>query len=63
MGLSNFNWSVLHDDGTVVKVYTEDIEIALSIAYQKTKVEQPLAVIRGDYYKDEDAIDPEEGEE
>lgn len=58
MGLSNFNWSVLHDNGTVIKVYTETPEIALSIAYMKTKDEQPLAIIRGDCLsKDDDAID------
>ena len=57
MGLSNFNWSVLHDNGTVIKVYTETPEIALSIAYMKTKDEQPLAIIRGDCsFKDDDAI-------
>lgn len=58
MGLSKFNWSVLHNDGTVIKVYTEDVEIALSIAYMKTKDEQPLAIIRGNCLsKDDDAID------
>ena len=62
MGLSKFNWSVLHDDGKVVKVYTENVDIALSIACARTQDEQPLAVIRGSLYKDDDAIDGADGE-
>lgn len=60
MGLSKYNWSVIHDDGTVVKVYTTDIDVALSIAYVRTHDEQPLAVVRGSFLeKDDDAIDGE----
>lgn len=63
MGLSKYNWSVLHDDGTIVKVYTADIDVALSIAYARTHDEQPVAVVRGSFWeKDNDAIDGETGE-
>lgn len=63
MGLSKYNWSVIHDDGTIVKVYTTDIDVALSIAYGRTHDEQPVAVVRGNLWgKDDDAIDGETGE-
>lgn len=58
MGLSSFNWSILYDNKTVIKVYTSDPNVALSVGYKQTKREQPLALIRGDCIsKDEDAIE------
>ena len=57
MSLSKFNWIIVYDNGKVVKVYTDYPDYALQIATQNTQDPQPLALVRGDYWKaDSDAI-------
>ena len=57
MSLSKFNWLIVYDDGEIVKVYTTYPDWAIEIANKKTGGSQPAAIIRGSYYRDDDAID------
>ena len=43
MGLSNFEWIIVYNDGTTETVVTDKIEVVLEYC----KESQPIAIIRG----------------
>ena len=47
MALSNFEWIIVHDDGTSETVIADCIE---EILYKADVEEQPIAIIRGALY-------------
>ena len=45
MGLSNFEWIIVYNDGTTETIVTDEIE---EVVLEYCKESQPVAIIRGD---------------